>query len=291
MLSQEQVRQALTDGNPVRMSQEFSGDASSVSGDESDVTDLMSTHVFRKPNARKVYLRNMVLLETEYQDILRYVLMILASVDKIVAYVQENLSALREVISGLSLGPAEYDLRHRNRGYGPVVTVIQENSFSASLRIFALTSYGMITWIVVLAATQKIKDVVCYPRVCYPRNGSRTRKKKLKRKSSSSRKMVKSMLCCFAYRFIPTYRQRQRWREDCSSFLNYKIEMWKQCKRSCSVLQSRVLPAVSKLAHFHRQLQILVALCMIPRQRPSLELKQLWSHTQIVLVQLNFASW
>ena len=59
---QEQVRQALTDGNPVRMSQESSGDAS-PSGDESDVTDLMSTHVFRKPNARKVYLRNMVLLE------------------------------------------------------------------------------------------------------------------------------------------------------------------------------------------------------------------------------------
>ena len=83
MISQEQVCQTLTDGNPVRMSQESSGDAS-PSGDESDVTDLMSVHVFRKPNARKVYLRNMVLLETEYQDILRYVLMIFASVDKFV---------------------------------------------------------------------------------------------------------------------------------------------------------------------------------------------------------------
>ena len=116
-LSQEQVRQALTGGNPVRMSQESAGDASPPE-DESDVTDLMSTHVFRKPNARTVYLRNMVLLETEYQDILRYVLMILASVDKIVSCLQENLSALHEVISGLSLGPAEYDLHHRNRGYG-----------------------------------------------------------------------------------------------------------------------------------------------------------------------------
>ena len=146
VISQEQVRQALTDGNPGRMSQESSGDAS-PSGDESDITDLMSVHVFRKPNARKVHLRNMVLLEIKYQDILRYVLMILASVDKIVAYVQENMFALHEVISGLSLGPAEYDLHHRNRGYGPVMTVIQENSFSASLCIFALTSYGMITWI------------------------------------------------------------------------------------------------------------------------------------------------
>ena len=178
VLSQEQVHQALTDGNPVRMSQESSGDAS-PSGDESDVTDLMSTHVFRKPNARKVYLRNMVLL-----------LMIFASVEKIVTYVQENLSALHEVIAGLSVGPAEYDLHHRIRGYGPVMTV-QENSFSASLCIFALTSYGMITWIVVLAATQKIKEVACYPRNC-----SRTGKKRIKRTSCSSRKMMKSMLFC-----------------------------------------------------------------------------------------------
>ena len=133
----------------------------------------------------------MVLLETEYEDILRYVLMILASVAKMVAYVQENLSVLREVIAGLSLGPAEYDLHHKNRGYGPVMTVIQENSFSASLCIFALTSYGMITWIVVLAATQKIKEVVYYPRSC-----SRTRKKRFQRTSSSSRKMMKSMLFC-----------------------------------------------------------------------------------------------
>ena len=172
------------------MSQESSGDAS-PSGDESDVTDLMSVHVFRKPSARKVYLRNMVLLETECQDILRYVLMIFVSVDKIVAYVQENMFALREVISGLSLGPAEYDLRHRNRGYGLVMTVIQENSSSASLCIFALTSYGMITWIVVLAATQKMKELMCYPRNC-----SRTEKKRFQRASSSSRKMMKSMLFC-----------------------------------------------------------------------------------------------
>ena len=33
--------------------------------------------------------------------------MIFASVDKIVAYVQENMFALREVISGLSLGPVQ----------------------------------------------------------------------------------------------------------------------------------------------------------------------------------------
>ena len=91
------------------------------------MTDLMSTHVFRKPNARKVYPRNMVLLEKEYQDILRY------SVDKIDAYVQENLSALREVISGLSLGPAEYDLPRRNRGYGPVMTIISRKQFQCKL--------------------------------------------------------------------------------------------------------------------------------------------------------------
>ena len=96
-----------------------------------------------------------------------------------------------EVISGLSLGPAEYDLHHRNRGYGPVMTVIQENSFSASLCIFALTSYGVITWIVVLAATQKMKELMCYPRNC-----SRTEKKRFQRASSSSRKMMKSMLFC-----------------------------------------------------------------------------------------------
>ena len=157
----------------------------------------MSTHVLRKPNARKVYLRNMVPLETEYQDILRYVLMILASVDKMVAYAQENLSVLHKVIAGLSLGRAEYDLHHRNRGYGPVMTVIQENSFSASWCIFALTSYGMITWIVVLAATQKFNFLFFKKKVvCFPRNCSRTRKKRIKRTSSSSRKMTKSMLFC-----------------------------------------------------------------------------------------------
>ena len=44
------------------------------------ITDLMCAHAFKKSNVRKVCLRNMVLLEKEYQDILRYVLMILASV-------------------------------------------------------------------------------------------------------------------------------------------------------------------------------------------------------------------
>ena len=88
--------------------------------------------------------------------------------------------ALREVISGLSLGPAEYDLHHRNRGYGPVVTVIQENSFSASLCIFALTSYGMITWIVVLAATQKMKELMCVPGIAQEQ----------KRKDSKERQAV-----------------------------------------------------------------------------------------------------
>ena len=98
----------------------------------------MSIHVFRKPNARKVYLRIMVLLETEYQDILRYVLMILASVDKIVACVQENMYALREVIAGLRLGPAEYDLHHRNQGYGPCHDSNSRKQFQCKLVYFRL---------------------------------------------------------------------------------------------------------------------------------------------------------
>ena len=63
------------------------------------MTELMSMFVHWKPIARKVYLRSLTLLETEYQRVARYVLMIFASVAQVVAYVQEKLIALSEVIS------------------------------------------------------------------------------------------------------------------------------------------------------------------------------------------------